>query len=318
MSNRLLQSCAYLTQLSIWSNDSRVTQLFLRAPTDGRPGIPWRAVPVECLSRVVTLDETGLPLSDCSTSTTSAAGAYGREHAGVYDRIYGARFAPEDAVTTLARLGRGGGVLELGVGTGRLAIPLAQHDVRVDGIEGSQAMVDQLSRQAGADRVGVIVADLADFQLPYRAYSVAVCAVSTLFMLSPDAQRSCIQASARHLRPGGLLLIEAFQPDPTRFDTHGDRTEHRDSEQGTHTVRSHHYPQNQTVSITHVLGPAPTITGASDRDHEYNVTLHYRTLTQLDHIAAAVGLTAAFRWNDWSGAPYRPESRDPISGYQLT
>lgn len=266
----------------------------------------------------MTLDENGLPLSDQSTSTKSAAGAYGRRHAGVYDRIYGARFAPEDAVTTLARLGREGGVLELGVGTGRLAIPLAQRGVRVDGIEGSQDMVDQLSRQAHADRVGVIVADLADFQLQYRAYAVAVCAVSTLFMLSPDAQRSCIQASARHLRPGGLLLIEAFQLDPTRFDTHGNRTEHRDSDQGTHTVRSHHDSQRQTISITHVLGPAPTEGKISDEDGgEYDVTLHYQNLTQLDRMATAAGLSAAFRWNDWSGDPYRSDSRDPISGYQL-
>lgn len=263
------------------------------------------------------LDENGLPLSDRNTSITSNAGAYGQQHAGVYDRIYGARFAPDDAVLTLALLARDGGVLELGVGTGRLAIPLAQRGVRVDGIEGSQAMVDQLSRQAGADRVGVIVADLADFELPYRSYAVAVCAVSTLFMLSPDAQRSCVQATARHLRPGGLLLIEAFQPDPTRFDVHGNRTEHRDSEQGTHTVHSHHDPHHQTISITHLLGTATTDSGSNRGGGKYMVTLHYQNLTQLDQLAAAAGLTAAFRWNDWSGAPYRTESRDPVSGYRL-
>lgn len=245
---------------------------------------------------------------------TSAA-AYGEHHAAVYDRIYGSRFAPDNAVETLARLGRDGGVLELGVGTGRLAIPLAQRGVRVDGIEGSQAMVEQLRRQPGADRVGVIVADLADFALPYRRYAVAVCAVSTLFMLNPQAQRSCVAATARHLRPGGLMLIEAFAPDPTRFDAQGERTEHRDSERGTHTVRSHHDPQHQSISITHVLGPAAT--GEGGGGGQYDVTLHYRSLTQLDRMAAAAGLTPVFRWDNWSGAAYRPNSRDPISGYRL-
>lgn len=255
-------------------------------------------------------------MSERSTSNRPDAGAYGRKHAGVYDRIYGARFAPDYAVTTLARLGRDGGVLELGVGTGRLAIPIAQRGVRVDGIEGSQAMIEQLSQQAGADRVGVFMADLADFDLQYRAYAVAVCAVSTLFMLTPEAQRSCITATADHLRPGGLLLIEAFQPDPTRFDAQGNRTEYRDSTQGTHTVRSHHDPHHQTIAITHLLGSDEN-GGESGGGGEYDVTLHYQSLTQLDHMAAAAGLTAAFRWNDWSGAPSRPDSRDPISGYRL-
>ena len=264
------------------------------------------------------LDENGLPLSEPTTSITSGAGAYGQQHAAVYDRIYGARFAPDDAVRTLARLGRDGGVLELGVGTGRLAIPLAQRGVRVDGIEGSPAMVDRLSEQAGGDRVEVIVADLADFALQYRSYAVAVCAVSTLFMLSRDAQRSCIQATARHLRPGGLLLIEAFQPDPTRFDAHGNRTEHRDSDQGSHIVHSHHDAHHQTITITHLLGPAPATNSGNDGGGgKYEVTLHYQNPSQLDQMAAAAGLTAAFRWNDWSGAPYHRDSRDPISGYRL-
>src|SRR5260370_1330836 len=109
--------------------------------------------------------------------------AYGDRHAPVYDQIYGARFAPQAAVSTLAAAGRDGGVLELGAGTGRLAIPLAACGIRVDGIEASQAMIGQLRSRPGSSVVGIIIADLAGFDLRYQDYTAAVCAVSTLFIL---------------------------------------------------------------------------------------------------------------------------------------
>src|SRR5712691_11840966 len=94
--------------------------------------------------------------------------AYGDQHGPVYDRIYGARFAPQAAVGALAAVGRDGGVLELGIGTGRLAIPLAARGIGVDGIEASPAMIRQLRARPGGDAVGVVIADLAGFDLPAR------------------------------------------------------------------------------------------------------------------------------------------------------
>jgi hypothetical protein len=73
-------------------------------------------------------------------------------------------------------------------------------------------------------------------------------------MLPHAGQRSCLAAAARHLRPGGTLFIEAFRFDPRRFDADGQRTEHRHSQAGTHTVHSRHDPAARTISITHVLG----------------------------------------------------------------
>lgn len=77
------------------------------------------------------------------------ASSYGDRHAPVYDRIYGARFATPAAIDALASAAGGGRVLELGVGTGRLAIPLAERGVPVDGIEGSAAMIAELKAQRG-------------------------------------------------------------------------------------------------------------------------------------------------------------------------
>jgi hypothetical protein len=79
--------------------------------------------------------------------------------------------------------------------------------------------------------------DLADFDLARHDYLVAVCAVSTLFMLSHEAQGSCIPCAARHLRPGGRLFIEGFQPDPSRFDRAGCRVQQRPEIRGARLSR---------------------------------------------------------------------------------
>ena len=245
------------------------------------------------------------------TSERPGAAEYGERHAAVYDRIYGARFAPRAAVDALARAADGGRVLELGLGTGRLALPLVARGVPVDGIEGSPAMIDQLRARPGGDAVGVYLADLAGFELPFRDYAVAVCAVSTLFMLpGPAAQLGCLRAAGRHLRPGGQLFVEAFVPDPSRFDAGGDRTEQRATSDGTgHEVRSHHDRAAGAIHVTHVL------TGA-EGPRAYEVTLHYATPVQLDAMAAAAGLSLRARWDDWTGAPAASSSRDPVSVYQ--
>lgn len=235
---------------------------------------------------------------------------YGDRHAAVYDRIYGARFAPDAAVEALVRAAAGGRVLELGLGTGRLAIPLVARGVEVDGIEASGAMIAKLRMQPGGERVGVFRADLADFELPRRDYAVAVCAVSTLFMLTDRrAQRQCMACAARHLRPNGRLFIEAFRPDPARFDAAGGRTEIRRAGNGTrHVVRSRHDAAGQLVHISHLFSDAA---GSA----EYDVTLHYATCEQLDAMAAAAALRLAERWHDWTGAPATEASNDPVSVY---
>jgi SAM-dependent methyltransferase len=240
------------------------------------------------------------------------AGAYGEAHAEVYDRIYGPRCNTADAVRALvAAAGPGGRILELGLGTGRLAIPLVEGGVVVDGIEASSAMVRRLRAQPGGARIGVFRCDLASFDLPAPAYDVGVSAVSTLFML-PDreAQTSCLASAARHLRAEGALFIEAFQPDPTRYDADGLRVESRPHpEGGTHVVRSHHDARRRCIEITHELTGSP---GAGI----YEVTLHYATPDELDTMADAAGLARRARWHDWTGTPATGSSTDPISIYR--
>ncbi len=243
--------------------------------------------------------------------TSSDAAAYGQTHAKVYDRLYGDRFDATHAVTALSAAASGARVLELGLGTGRIAIPLARAGALVDGIEGSEAMIHRLREQPGGNLVGVAQADLADFNLPRRNYRVAVCAVSTLFMLNHSAQRTCLKAVALHLQPGGQLFIEAFVPDPDRFDADGCRREQRPAAEGTlHVVTSHHDPAARRIHVVH------TLTDHDGRSQHYDVTLHYLTPAELDTIADAAGFTPAGRWHDWTATPARAASRDPISVYQ--
>jgi SAM-dependent methyltransferase len=241
------------------------------------------------------------------------ASEYGDTHAAVYDRIYGARFAPDPAVAALARAaGPGGRLLELGLGTGRLAIPLVACGVHVDGIEASGAMIERFRAHAAGLPIGVFQVDLTDFDLPRINYDVAVCAVSTLFMLtSRAAQQSCIASAARHLRPGGRFFIEAFRPDPGRYDADGRRVETRaDPDGGVHVVRSLHDPDRGCIHITHEL------TDAAGRT-SYHVTLHYATPDELDEMALEAGLSLTARWHDWSGSADEGASTDPISVYTL-
>ncbi len=239
------------------------------------------------------------------------ASDYGDAHASVYDRIYGERFVPEAAVEALATAaGPGGRLLELGIGTGRLAIPLHDRGIRVEGIEASTAMIERLRSQVGGELIPVHQVDLADFELPHPNFDVAVCAVSTLFMLpGRSSQESCIAATARHLRPCGLLFIEAFRPDPSRFDGDGNRVEFRSDPYGTHVVRSHHDAVGRAIHITHELSEGSDVTS-------YRVTLHYASTAELNAMAALAGLSLRERWHDWSETPAGEDSSDPVGVYE--
>jgi len=129
-------------------------------------------------------------------------------------------------------------------------------------------------------------------------------------MLPHPAQRTCIQAAARHLRPGGTLFIEAFRLDPQRFDAHGQRTEHRHAETGTHTVRSRHDPAGRALHITHILREDDG-TGRA-----YDVTLYYASLAQLDAIgpSSRAGTACPLARLDRDAAA--PGSTDPVSLYR--
>ena len=142
---------------------------------------------------------------------------YGERIAEVYDDWMRA-IDPADAVEALARLAGEGPVLELGIGTGRIALPLAERGLEVHGIDASEAMLATLREKAGGARIPTTVGDLADVAVADR-YSLVFVAANTFFgVLSQLDQVRCFENVEAHLLEGGVFVIEAFVPDPARFD----------------------------------------------------------------------------------------------------
>src|SRR4029450_11884366 len=140
---------------------------------------------------------------------------YGDRIADVYDRLTATLPEPAGCVDRLAAAGGGGGALERGIGTGRIALPLAARGVEVHGIDASAAMVERLRAKPGGDNIPVTMGDFA--HLPVGgAHPLVYVSFNPFFsLLTQDEQVRCFQAVAGHLAPGGAFVIEAFVPDPT-------------------------------------------------------------------------------------------------------
>ena len=146
---------------------------------------------------------------------------YGDRIADVYDDIYLDAPVLSDVSATVAFLvsfTNGGPVLELGVGTGRVALPLQAAGVKVHGIDASTAMVERLRVKPGGGDIDVTIEDFRDFSLTTRFHLVYVVFNTFFGLLSQDDQVTSFRAVARHLSPGGVFVMEAFVPDLARFD----------------------------------------------------------------------------------------------------
>jgi SAM-dependent methyltransferase len=143
--------------------------------------------------------------------------SYGEHVADVYDEWY--RLADTDAtVERLAGLAGPGPVLELAVGTGRVALPLVARGLEVHGIDTSPAMVEHLRAKPGGEDVTVVIGDMADVPVSGR-FSLVFVVFDTFFALpTQDEQVRCFENVARSLLPGGRFVVEGFVPDPARFD----------------------------------------------------------------------------------------------------
>ena len=245
---------------------------------------------------------------------------YGEHYADVYDDWYGegGRMAisevgtPDEVAAGIVALANGGPVLELGVGTGRLALPLADRGLAVTGLDASPAMLERLRAKPGADRLTLVECDMAA-PLPEMAdgsFAVVLVGFNTFFNLTTaDAQASCVAAVARLLRPGGRFVVEAFVPAPEAYD--GVSVRKIDVDRVLLDVASID-PDTQVIA-----GQRIEITPAGNRLFPY--LLRYATPEQFDALAAGVGLSLEHRWADWSGTPFDDEgSQSHVSVWQRT
>jgi SAM-dependent methyltransferase len=237
------------------------------------------------------------------------ASSYGDGIADVYDEWYPSDDATAGAVDRLTELAGAGPVLELGVGTGRLAIPLAARGIEVHGVDASPAMVERLGSKPGGDRVHLVTGDMVD-ALPAGPFSLVFVAINTFFnLVTQEAQQRCFDAVAERLEPGGRFALEVFVPaDPPR-------------EGGFVDVRS--IEAARVVLTVSQSDPATQVTTGQfvDLVHGEPVRLRpfqirWATPAQLDAMAAAAGLELEQRTAGWLGEPFGPDSAVHLSIYR--
>jgi SAM-dependent methyltransferase len=238
---------------------------------------------------------------------------YGDAIADVYDEWYPANGDTASAVAALARLAGGGPVLELGVGTGRVALGLAAAGLTVVGVDASQAMLARLASKPGAEGVQAVRADFSrlDEAGPAAAgpFSLAFVAYNTLFNLpSQEDQVRCVRQVAARLAPGGRFVVEAFVPDPERLAGPAVGVSRLDAG-GVVLSVIRHDPVAQRLE-----GHLVSVREGGTR--LFPSVLRYAWPAELDLMARLAGLDLAARWGGWEEEPFGPASARHVSVYR--
>jgi SAM-dependent methyltransferase len=233
---------------------------------------------------------------------------YGERIASIYDEWYSA--VDEAAIATLSELARGGRALELGIGTGRVALPLQNTGVQVHGIDASPAMAARLKSKPGGETIPVTLGNFADVSVE-GPYDLIYIVFNTFYaLLTQDEQARCMQNVARRLHPQGVFVIEAFVPDLSRFSGGQALRTSGLSEYEALIDASLHDPLNQQIDSLHIV-----LTEQGVR--LYPVKLRYVWPAEFDLMARLAGLRRKYRWGNWRREAFTAESTKHISVYEL-
>jgi SAM-dependent methyltransferase len=236
------------------------------------------------------------------------AAFYGDSWAAVYDDQFG-QMDPGPAVEFLAGLAGDGRVLELAIGTGRVALPLSARGIPVEGIDASAAMVERLRAKPGGESIPVTIGDMAEVPVSGR-FRLVYLVFNTLFgLLTQARQAQCFGQVARVLDPGGMFVVECFIPDLARFDR-GQRVQARAVTEDSAIIDvSVHDAVEQRVT-------AQVITLDGGGVHLQPVALRYSWPSELDLMADRAGLRLRERYGDWRRQPFTSRSAGHISVYE--
>jgi len=225
-----------------------------------------------------------------------------------YDQTSDAMFAPEvvePAVDFLAELAGGGAALELGIGTGRIALPLARRGVRVHGIDLSPDMVAKLREKPGGEDIAVTIGDFATTTVD-ATFSLAYLVWNTINNLTTqDEQVACFANAAAHLERSGCFLIEVGVPKLRRlppgqtyvpFDVSPDHLGFDEYDVVNQGLVSHHY--------------YPTV------GEQVSMPFRYVWPAELDLMARLAGMSLRERWSDWNRMPFTAESSKHVSVWE--
>ena len=239
----------------------------------------------------------------------SEEGYFGERVAAAYDSHSTGMFHPNvvgPAVKTLAELAKGGRVLEFAIGTGRIALPLAQQGVPVAGIDNSEAMLDRLRAKPGADHIDARAGDMASTRVEGE-FALVYLVFNTIFNLTTqDAQVACFENAARHLAAGGRFVIEARVPElqrlplgqtvlPWRADPDGMSYYVYDVVTQRLSGRHYHFTEGR-------VQPSP-------------IEMRYAWPAELDLMARLGGLRLEYRWGGWGREPFTHVSPAHVSVY---
>jgi len=235
---------------------------------------------------------------------------FGEEVAAEYDMSAAEMFDPgvlDPAVDFLAALAGDGAALELGIGTGRVALPLSERGVRVSGIDLSESMVARLREKPGGGEIEVAIGDFSTTKVE-GAFSLAYLVFNTIGNLTTqDAQVACFENVASHLEPGGCFVIELEVPGLRRLPP-GERFQVFDF--GPEHIGIDEYDVENQGLVSHHLSPA------EGSWRLVSMPFRYAWPAELDLMARLAGMTLRERWSGWSREPFTSESTKHVSVWQ--
>jgi SAM-dependent methyltransferase len=237
-------------------------------------------------------------------------GYFTDEVAAGYDDPAGEMFAPhkiDPVVDFLVEHCRGGQSLEFGIGTGRIALPLAERGMTVKGIDMSRPMVDQLEKKPGSDGIEVTIGDFATTRVP-GSFSIVYLVFNTIMNLTTQAaQVACFHNAAAHLGRGGRFVIEVMIPDLRSLPPGQSNVVFRSDETGWGIDE---YDVASQGLVSHHLN----ITGGQvDRR---SIPFRYVWPSELDLMAEMTGMGLIERYDDWNREPFTSESRRHVSVWE--
>jgi SAM-dependent methyltransferase len=234
-------------------------------------------------------------------------GYFDERVAARYDESAAEMFEPavvDPIVDLLVELAGSGRALELGIGTGRIALPLARRGVPVHGIELSKAMVARLRAKPGGEDIGVTIGDFATTTVE-GTFSVAYLVVNTIMNLTTQpAQVACFRNVAAHLEPGGCFVIEVGIPELQRLPP-GD------------TVRAFHVSENRWGFDEYDVATQGLTSHhfeiVDGRVERLSIPFRYVWPAELDLMAQLAGMRLRDRWSGWKREPFASDSRKHVS-----
>lgn len=237
------------------------------------------------------------------------------EAARFYDTPGSGMFAPEVIVPTVERLrglANGGRALEMAIGTGRIAVPLADAGVPVAGIELCRPMIDQLRTKADDHRIPVVLGDMTTAQVEGSFSLVFLVFNGISNVLTQDRQIAVFENAARHLEPGGCFVIELWVPDLRTLPP--GRTGSVSTAVPGYLAADIFDPVEQH-GVSHHIRFDPDGGSAA---HIFRSPHRYIWPAELDLMARIAGFSLESRYGGWAGEPFTEGSSDHVSVYRLT